>query len=95
MNLNAARENRQFLAEVNDFLADHLTAEIRRAGQLATSVFADPELVMAWQRILHRQGWAAPHWPKEHGGTGWNLSQRAILRRRSLRLTRRHLFQWA
>lgn len=78
MNLNAALEYRQFLAEVNDFLADHLTAEIRRAGQLATSVFADPELVMAWQRILHRQGWAAPHWPKEHGGTGWNLSQRAI-----------------
>jgi len=31
-----------------------------------------------WQKIMHAQGWAAPNWPREHGGTGWNLKQRLI-----------------
>ncbi|MDZ4296880.1 MAG: acyl-CoA dehydrogenase family protein [Moraxellaceae bacterium] len=78
MNLVASTEDREFQAQVKDFISDHLTDDIRRAGRLATSVFADPELTMAWQRILHAKGWAAPHWPVEYGGTGWTLSQRAI-----------------
>lgn len=78
MNLTQAPEELTFRAEVDDFLADKLTPELREAGRLATSVFADPERTMAWQKILHRQGWAAPHWPVEHGGTGWSISQRAI-----------------
>ena len=33
---------------------------------------------MRWHRILARQGWVAPAWPKEWGGTGWNVVQRYI-----------------
>ena len=32
----------------------------------------------AWTKILNVQGWAAPNWPVEFGGTGWNLIQRHI-----------------
>jgi alkylation response protein AidB-like acyl-CoA dehydrogenase len=32
----------------------------------------------AWQRILHAQGWAAPGWPKQFGGTGWDMRQRYL-----------------
>jgi alkylation response protein AidB-like acyl-CoA dehydrogenase len=33
---------------------------------------------MEWHRILSRQGWVAPHWPKEDGGTGWTPTQKFI-----------------
>ncbi|MDX1581266.1 MAG: acyl-CoA dehydrogenase family protein, partial [Alphaproteobacteria bacterium] len=36
------------------------------------------EKTMEWHRILHKQGWVAPAWPKEHGGTGWSITQRYI-----------------
>ncbi|WP_234942686.1 acyl-CoA dehydrogenase family protein [Cupriavidus necator] len=35
---------------------------------------------MRWQRILHARGWAAPGWPREHGGPGWSLVEQAIFR---------------
>jgi len=34
-------------------------------------VFAEPALARRWLAILYRQGWAAPGWPVEYGGTGW------------------------
>jgi alkylation response protein AidB-like acyl-CoA dehydrogenase len=32
----------------------------------------------AWQRRLYDGGWAAPHWPVEHGGRGATLTESAI-----------------
>jgi alkylation response protein AidB-like acyl-CoA dehydrogenase len=26
----------------------------------------------AWNRFMYERGWAAAHWPKEYGGTGWS-----------------------
>jgi alkylation response protein AidB-like acyl-CoA dehydrogenase len=31
-----------------------------------------------WQKILHKQGWMAPNWPVEYGGTGWTPTQKYI-----------------
>ncbi|MFC8526447.1 acyl-CoA dehydrogenase family protein [Nocardia sp. NPDC057227] len=67
-----------FRDEVRAFLDAELTPEIRRAGRLATSVYPDHEASMEWQHILHRRGWAAPHWPVEHGGQDWTLTQHHI-----------------
>lgn len=78
MDLHIPEEQHRFREEVRDFLAENLTDEIREAGRLTTSVFAPVKEAMAWQRILHKKGWAAPGWPKEYGGTGWDVSQRAI-----------------
>ncbi|WP_067660505.1 acyl-CoA dehydrogenase family protein [Nocardia harenae] len=72
-----------FRDEVRAFLDAELTPEIRRAGRLATSVYPDHEASMEWQRILHRKGWAAPHWPVEHGGQNWSLTQHHIFARES------------
>lgn len=71
-------DDNQFRKEVRQFLSSALTPEIRRAGELMTSVFADFEATMAWHKILHKQGWVAPDWPEEYGGTGWTLNQRYI-----------------
>jgi len=78
MNLDLSGEDLAFQAEVRAFLAVSLTPELRRAGERLTSVFCEPRYSLPWQRILHAKGWAAPSWPKEHGGPGWNDVQRAI-----------------
>lgn len=67
-----------FRAEVRDWLAANLPDEARQAAQTAVSVFIEKPYALAWQKILHAKGWAAPHWPKEYGGTGWNDAQRHI-----------------
>ncbi|MFN3749123.1 MAG: acyl-CoA dehydrogenase family protein [Sphingorhabdus sp.] len=67
-----------FRAEVRGWLADNLPPELRQAHKRATSVFVEKEYNLAWQAILLRKGWVAPHWPAEHGGTGWNEAQRYI-----------------
>ncbi len=33
---------------------------------------------LSWHRILADKGWIAPSWPQEHGGPGWDLTQRYI-----------------
>ena len=75
---DATSSDPAFRDEVRTFLHTHLAPEFQRATLLNTSVFSDPEEGMAWQRILHKQGWVAPAWPTEYGGTGWSLAQRWI-----------------
>lgn len=75
--LNSA-EARTFRDEVRQFLSEKLTPELRRGARRGTSVFLHPDIADTWQRILHQQGWAAPDWPVEYGGTGWNEIQRYI-----------------
>ncbi|MEQ9507215.1 MAG: acyl-CoA dehydrogenase family protein [Hyphomonas sp.] len=78
MNLDLTPEDIAFRSEVRAFLRENLTPDLAAAGRLATSVFIEPEYTLPWQRILHKKGWVAPHWPKEYGGTGWDEMQRYI-----------------
>ncbi|WP_421739083.1 acyl-CoA dehydrogenase family protein [Caulobacter sp.] len=78
MNLDLGAEDRRFRDDVRAFLDRALTPDLRQVGQRATSVFTDKRHSLAWQRILHAQGWAAPAWPVEHGGAGWNEVRRYI-----------------
>lgn len=83
MDLTWSTTDQQFRDEVRAFLADKLTPELRQAGRLMTSVYADHDASMAWQRILHERGWAAPAWPVEYGGCDWSLTQHYIFSRES------------
>jgi len=78
MDLSWSAADLAFRDEVRAFLDAELTPELRRVGRGLTSVYADYEPAMAWQRILHARGWVAPAWPKEFGGTGWGVVQRYI-----------------
>ena len=78
MDLELTPEDLAFQAEVRAFLDENLTPALREAGARLTSVFCEPRHSLVWQRILHARGWAAPAWPKEYGGPGWNEAQRAI-----------------
>ena len=77
MNLELSAEDRAFRDEVRAFLKQSLPEYLREAGRNPTSVFADKEHSLAWQRILHARGWVAPAWPKDYGGPGWNVMQPA------------------
>jgi len=81
MDLSWSDADRRFADEVNTFLDTRLTPELRSVGARMTSVYADHETGMTWQRILHEQGWVAPAWPVAHGGCDWSITQRYIFAR--------------
>lgn len=71
-------ETEAFRAQVRTFLAEHLDDELRAAARLTIGAFSDIDVSQRWYKILAKQGWIAPTWPVEHGGTGWNAQQRYI-----------------
>ncbi len=66
-----------FRDEVRAFLKEKLPDHIRRQTEISPS-YVSKEDTREWHQIIHRQGWIAPNWPKEHGGTGWTATQRHI-----------------
>ena len=78
MEVSWSRADLEFRDEVRAFLDKALDDDLRRVGRSLTSVYADYEPEMAWQRILHKKGWVAPAWPVEYGGCGWSVTRRYI-----------------
>ncbi|HCS26811.1 MAG TPA: acyl-CoA dehydrogenase [Spongiibacteraceae bacterium] len=78
MSVASDQELEKFRLEVRAFLETAPTESILEAGRKTTSVFAPFAPTMAWQKILSDKGWVAPSWPKEFGGTGWDVQQRYI-----------------
>lgn len=73
MDFNFTPQDDAFRAEIRDFVRSAVPQDMaRRTRQGWHSSKAD---LKAWNRILHRRGWSAPHWPKEFGGTGWTPLQ--------------------
>ena len=76
MNLSESADELQFRETVRQFLRQHLLSAIRE-DVLAFKHLAKEQYV-TWQRILAAQGWGAPGWPRDYGGTGWSAVQRSI-----------------
>ncbi len=78
-------EYADFRQEVRTFIEENLTDEMREAGRLQTSVFPHMKEAIAWQKVLHERGWAAPAWPERSGGPGWDAIQQQIFREEAYR----------
>jgi acyl-CoA dehydrogenase len=78
MDLLLNPEDLAFRTEVRSFLADNVTPDMRRAIDLTTGFIIEPDVLIDFHRALDRKGWAVPHWPVEHGGTGWSPVKRYI-----------------
>ncbi len=78
MNLDFSPAEEKLQAEVRAFLDAELTEDMREQARLTVGVFAEWPLAQAWQKKLNGCGWAAPNWPREHGGPGWNPVERYI-----------------
>ena len=79
MNLVFSEADLAFQQEVRDFLVQRLPADIR--DRCARGYIVGNEDLIRWQKILNEQGWMAPNWPVEYGGTGWSLTQKYIAAR--------------
>ncbi|GAB5470712.1 MAG: acyl-CoA dehydrogenase family protein [Rhodospirillales bacterium] len=76
MDLSFTPEEQAFRAEVRDFLAKDLPADIAakvKGGKRLTK--ADHQ---RWQRALSARGWLAQSWPKAQGGAGFTAVQKHI-----------------
>jgi alkylation response protein AidB-like acyl-CoA dehydrogenase len=77
MDLSFEPEHLRFRDEVREFLRTAMPPHLA-AKAAVDAYFTQPE-VNEWHRILHRKGWAAPHWPVEHGGPGLDVTKRFLL----------------
>ena len=78
MDMSFSPEDRAFREEVREFLAHNLPDRLKDGARRTPGVFVEPDIGMEWHRILYEQGWVAPHWPEEDGGTGWTPTQKFI-----------------
>jgi acyl-CoA dehydrogenase len=78
MDISLLPEHERFRDEVRRFLDGALDDDLRDGARFCPGVFQDYETNVRWHRILYEQGWIAPSWPKQYGGTGWDLMQRHI-----------------
>ncbi|WP_417517773.1 acyl-CoA dehydrogenase family protein [Minwuia sp.] len=85
MDIRLSAEDEAFRQMVRTWLEGALTEDLRDSARKRTSLWQDIDTAMAWQRILHQQGWAAPDWPEAYGGTGWTIIQRYIFAQECIR----------
>lgn len=76
MNLEFSPEEQAFRLHVRAFVQEKLPADISEKVFGFIPLSSDDQ--RHWHRILHRQGWSAPAWPAQFGGTGWSAVQQHI-----------------
>ena len=76
MDMTFTAEDEAFRQEVRDFIDTAMPAHIKAKAD-GSGDFTHEETV-EWHKILAEKGWAAPAWPEEHGGPGWDVTQRFI-----------------
>jgi alkylation response protein AidB-like acyl-CoA dehydrogenase len=76
MDLNYSQDESAFRDEVRGWIRQNLPQDLR--DKIANYEELGREDLLRWHKILARKGWVAPAWPKEFGGTDWNVVQRYI-----------------
>ena len=78
MNLELSDDDRNFRAEVREFLSAKLTDELKQEGAQCSGIYCDYDAANTWHRLLAERGWSVPNWPIEYGGCGWSPLQNYI-----------------
>jgi acyl-CoA dehydrogenase len=78
MDLSLSPADIAFRNEIRAFLDANVPPSLRHVTEATTGIFIDPQIAIQFHRALYRKGWSVPHWPVEHGGTGWSPVQRYI-----------------
>jgi alkylation response protein AidB-like acyl-CoA dehydrogenase len=76
MDLTFTAAEQAFRAEVRAFVEASLPADIRKRVLNGLHLCRDDQ--MRWHKILAQQGWGAPTWPQEFGGTGWDVVRQYV-----------------
>jgi hypothetical protein len=83
MDLNYTSEDLAFRDQVRAFLEAELPSDLRH--KVLNHLRLSKDDYVRWHKILARQGWVAPGWPREFGGPGWTPAQRHIFEEESAR----------
>jgi hypothetical protein len=75
MDTRLSEEDLAFQAQARQFLKEAWDDKLQATCNNRATM---KEGVVEWQKRLHKQGWMAPHWPVEHGGTDWSVTQTFI-----------------
>ena len=76
MDISFTNEDLAFRDEVRAWIEGAMPPQIKGKAQSGGAYTAED--TREWHRILHKKGWSAPTWLQEHGGTGWDATQRFI-----------------
>ncbi|QCI64182.1 pimeloyl-CoA dehydrogenase large subunit [Phreatobacter stygius] len=76
MELKFTDEELAFRKEVRAFIDKHLPKALRE--KLAAGHHPSHDDIVFWQKTLNAHGWGVPHWPRDHGGTGWSAIKQYI-----------------
>ena len=78
MDMEFSQEHLNFRDEVRSFIAENFDADLKAKSQRTVGAYLEKDDHVRWQKKLYEKGWMAPNWPTEHGGTGWDATQRYI-----------------
>ena len=76
MDLSYSPDEAAFREEVRAWLGSNLPLDLK--DKVASYAHLSKDDLLRWHRILADKGWVAPAWPREWGGTGWNVVERYI-----------------
>ncbi len=76
MDLHYSHEDQKFRRSVRTWIDSKLPHDLRQKVLLYDQL--EREDYLRWHRILAKQGWIAPHWHEQWGGTNWTVTQRYI-----------------
>jgi alkylation response protein AidB-like acyl-CoA dehydrogenase len=77
MDLTFSPQHLAFRDQVRAWIREAMPPHIRAIA--AVDGYFEQSEIMEWHRILYRKGWVAPHWPREVGGPGFDVTSRFIL----------------
>lgn len=76
MDFRDSAEEAAFRTDVRTFIDAELPTALREAEPLEASGQGDA--MRDWRAALAKQGWIAPHWPKEYGGGGFSVTEQFV-----------------
>ncbi len=77
MDLSFTPEQLDFRDEVRAWIDKAMPPGIKAKAAQGVPYFNQHE-TNEWHKVLAAKGWIAPNWPKEFGGTGWDVTQRYL-----------------
>ena len=78
MDLDFSPEDLAFRDEVRAFIAEAFDDDMRAHAAQSKNAHLDKAGQVRWLKRLNANGWIAPDWPVEYGGTGWSLTRKYI-----------------
>ena len=76
MDVNFTKKQESFRIEVRDFIKSAIHKNL--ADKIANNKPLNKSDMQNWHDILNEKGWLGSSWPKEYGGTSWDIVEQFI-----------------